>query len=1159
MHFATDNILLIALKRTKSIAKVVVFWSGFFASIVVWAQDYGYVAQTGHSDHITSMSITYDGKYVVTGSLDETIVSWRLSNQMQIGTVLGLRGGVCHHSYDEKKGYLAVSTYDNQVLIYDYKDSVPGLKHTIHFVKNVQLVHVIPDSKRVLAATGKELYLIDSTGNSKSYGFTETIEALTLNEAGTKAFIALYNGNIYEVTVSPQDFGEQKRLLAEGVGKVTDLDINVSETLLAYGSSASSSTAGTLGIVYLKRNKQDTLQDFSIFFGSRPGTVRFIDNRRILYVNKDQKLAVWNFRRNRKDILIQKKEFDFFEIGRDNQIIGCKDSELHLFSLDNPENTSSLRGEVENPKRIAGVYNHRLMVEYPSGLKEWDLENLKLELYKEKLYEADWDRYTFSRDLTKVGNGLKLESVNYLRYQRPSNYVKARFGALSKDKSYYTFFNEQGKLIVQKYNYNAVEDSLFSKPKYSWRDFGERSWSYDERYASLHINGLVMHPNKPIIAILKEGFDVFNLQTMEIKSENTKVRNSSFSLPAAFDPVQEKLLIATSSDNYSKTNYENEEGYHDAWVSLEHKLAGTEEPYYYNKKGGIISVYNLDTLIAPTYLIRNDYIERTADVSSIVYDSTHSRFLVGYTDGTLKSITTTDSGYYTGLNTRFTSGIKDIAVSEEGSFIFVINQYGGVGVMDKDFNYLLTLFATTNNDYIVVDVEANYKRSKNAQNAMLFTKGEENLRLNQVDNQLNNPHKVYARLGLLTAEKLAIIQQLADRNKEETKVEEGPSIELVNQDRINYITRKSSFKLKLNAVAGDTSLNRFKVWIDGVPIHAEENAPRAKRKHNAKAKLKLPLKRGENAIHVVATDVEGNESNAIDFTVISTKPYVRPNLYVGLVSVSDYEDSTMNLTYAVKDGRDFARAYIDSKGRKQIGFPSRFKHVQIDSFFDGNATRESVLKWKKTLQKTKPEDYVLLFISGHGLLDDNFDFWFATHDVDFDKPANRGLSFEELEGLLVGIPAQQKLILMDACHSGEVLKEELTVDSSFSLPDGSKGILKSYTYKGAGVEGESTSAIDKSELKQELFSNYDSKSGATVISAAAGNSFALESSVWSNGIFTYTIIGGLVNRWADLNNDGDVTVVELSRYVNEEVKKQTAGSQKPNDRQENIQNNFRVW
>jgi hypothetical protein len=138
---------------------------------------------------------------------------------------------------------------------------------------------------------------------------------LTLNEAGTKAFIALYNGNIYEVTVSLQDFGEQKRLLAEGVGKVTDLDINVSETLLAYGSSASSSTAGTLGIVYLKRNKQDTLQDFSIFFGSRPGTVRFIDKRSVLYVNKDQKLAVWNFRRNRKDILIQKKNLIFLRSG----------------------------------------------------------------------------------------------------------------------------------------------------------------------------------------------------------------------------------------------------------------------------------------------------------------------------------------------------------------------------------------------------------------------------------------------------------------------------------------------------------------------------------------------------------------------------------------------------------------------------------------------------------------------------------------------------------------------------------------------------------------------------------------------------------------------------------------------------------------------------
>jgi len=172
---------------------------------------------------------------------------------------------------------------------------------------------------------------------------------------------------------------------------------------------------------------------------------------------------------------------------------------------------------------------------------------------------------------------------------------------------------------------------------------------------------------------------------------------------------------------------------------------------------------------------------------------------------------------------------------------------------------------------------------------------------------------------------------------------------------------------------------------------------------------------------------------------------------------------------------------------------------------------------------------------------------------------SRGLNFDDLEGLIVGIPARQKLLLMDACHSGEVLSEQLTVDSTFTLPDGSRGQLKGYTYRGATVEDEQGELINKSELKQELFSNYVSRSGATVISAAAGNSFALESADWNNDIFTYTVIGGLIHRWADANNDGNVTVVELSRYVNKQVKKQTGRLQIPNDRQENLENNFRIW
>jgi hypothetical protein len=55
---------------------------------------------------------------------------------------------------------------------------------------------------------------------------------------------------------------------------------------------------------------------------------------------------------------------------------------------------------------------------------------------------------------------------------------------------------------------------------------------------------------------------------------------------------------------------------------------------------------------------------------------------------------------------------------------------------------------------------------------------------------------------------------------------------------------------------------------------------------------------------------------------------------------------------------------------------------------------------------------------------------------------------------------------------------------------------------------------------QELFSGFNRGSGAVIISAAAGNSYALESDKWNNGVFTYSVIHGLASKKADDNIDG---------------------------------------
>jgi len=97
------------------------------------------------------------------------------------------------------------------------------------------------------------------------------------------------------------------------------------------------------------------------------------------------------------------------------------------------------------------------------------------------------------------------------------------------------------------------------------------------------------------------------------------------------------------------------------------------------------------------------------------------------------------------------------------------------------------------------------------------------------------------------------------------------------------------------------------------------------------------------------------------------------------------------------------------------------------------------------------------------------------------------------------------------------------------------------------------------DLMQELFANLNRGSGAEVISAAAGVGYALEGEQWNNGVFTYAILNGLSNKYADYNNDKQVSISELRSYVITEVERLTDGHQKPTCRQENLEFDWRVW
>jgi hypothetical protein len=163
----------------------------------------------------------------------------------------------------------------------------------------------------------------------------------------------------------------------------------------------------------------------------------------------------------------------------------------------------------------------------------------------------------------------------------------------------------------------------------------------------------------------------------------------------------------------------------------------------------------------------------------------------------------------------------------------------------------------------------------------------------------------------------------------------------------------------------------------------------------------------------------------------------------------------------------------------------------------------------------------------------------------------RGLKYEELESLLDGIPARQKLLLLDACNSGENDKTELLkneIDQNQNTMDTPQLLAA----RGVVVELEEENTNNFKKIN-ELFVNVRNNTGSVIISAAGGQQSALEAievdgKIITNGAFTYSILECLKQ-----NEGKELKVNALKQYAEKRVEEITNGKQKPTSRQETME------
>jgi hypothetical protein len=351
--------------------------------------------------------------------------------------------------------------------------------------------------------------------------------------------------------------------------------------------------------------------------------------------------------------------------------------------------------------------------------------------------------------------------------------------------------------------------------------------------------------------------------------------------------------------------------------------------------------------------------------------------------------------------------------------------------------------------------------------------------------------------------------------------------------------------LKIKATDKKSFIVKIQVSVNGVPLFGKNGYRVDGRKQDVSLTLDIPLNQKTNNLRVSALNANGFESNIETRTVVYNAPVSKPDLYLISIGVSNFNDSKYNLQYASKDARDFAAMFQNRDFVAKI-----HQTVLIDGEF--NAKRLTELK--KQLLKSNVDDRVVVFIASHGLLDNQLNYYFATSAVNFDNPAENGLPYEQLEMLVDSIPARNKLIMIDACHAGEVDTEGMLLAEASN----SEGHVN---FRGFKKPKRTTNLanINTYELMQQLFADLRRGTGATVIAASGGAEFALESDEWKNGVFTYSLISQTRGTEKEPKRYNKVNVSQIEEKVFPKVVSLTQGMQNPVIRQRNQEVDFVFW
>lgn len=409
---------------------------------------------------------------------------------------------------------------------------------------------------------------------------------------------------------------------------------------------------------------------------------------------------------------------------------------------------------------------------------------------------------------------------------------------------------------------------------------------------------------------------------------------------------------------------------------------------------------------------------------------------------------------------------------------------------------------------------------------------EKNYPFSFVDGLYNRPDIILEKLGYADKGFVDAIRDVAERRKSKFQMSKQESDVLIDNKSLipTYVPAGKNVQIKATIKGPLNNSHTYMVYQNGVALTPYPGKPL---KNKSIVENITPYEK-INTIRFTLVDAERIET-AGDYVTFSSDNSNKGNLHLFAIGVSDYADDFYDLKLAHQDALDIS-SFFESN--------NTYLNTYRTTIINAEATKTKIMATLKSgLQNVKPQDQVIVFFAGHGIIDTNNEYYLGTHETNFDNPTISGLPINEVSDLLAGSQALNKLMMIDACHSG-IIEDMITINQkNVDKPNTESDVLK----RGSNAKNTKTRSSDI----YFLFSQFNDGNGVDILSASGAGEFAHEFGNMKNGVFTHNILKGIKSGEADLNRDENISLSELQNYVSEHTLKMTGGRQRPAFRQAN--------